>query len=211
MIGVLAAGVATASVAALLWHRRHPRPFPVSLATMLESPIRRLTLVPERLAAQLDLATGATVLEVGPGGGAITAALLAHPARPLLICADIQAGMLSRIRDRFSSLADRAPLLVCSDGAAQPLSSGSVDCVVLVTVLGEIPDRAGALRECARVLRPGGVLAVTETLPDPDFLPASVVSAEARAAGFEPSGESPVPVGALVGAWGAYTLQFRRP
>ena len=173
--------------------------------------MRRLTLVPERLAAQLDLVSGATILEVGPGGGAITAALLAHPARPLLICADIQAGMLSRIRDRFSSLADRAPLLVCSDGAAQPLSSGSVDCVVLVTVLGEIPDRAGALRECARVLRPGGVLAVTETLPDPDFLPASVVAAEARAAGFEPIGASPLAAGTLVGAWGAYTLHFRRP
>lgn len=45
--------------------------------------------------------------------------------------------------------------------------------VVMVSVLGEIPDRTAALRECARVLRADGLVAVTEALPDPDLTPAA--------------------------------------
>jgi ubiquinone/menaquinone biosynthesis C-methylase UbiE len=38
----------------------------------------------------------------------------------------------------------------------------------MVTVLGEVPDRAGAVREAARVLRPGGHFSSTEAAGDPD-------------------------------------------
>jgi len=43
------------------------------------------------------------------------------------------------------------------------------DRVYMVTVLPEIPDRSRALREVRRVLKSGGILAVTEFLPDPDY------------------------------------------
>jgi ubiquinone/menaquinone biosynthesis C-methylase UbiE len=38
----------------------------------------------------------------------------------------------------------------------------------MVTVLAEIPDRARALAELRRVLKPGGTLSVSELLLDPD-------------------------------------------
>jgi len=40
---------------------------------------------------------------------------------------------------------------------------------VLVTVLGEVPDREAALREIFDALKPGGILSVTEIIFDPHF------------------------------------------
>jgi ubiquinone/menaquinone biosynthesis C-methylase UbiE len=70
------------------------------------------------------------------------------------------------------------------DAGALPLRSASIDRVFLITVLGEIPDRAGALGEMGRVLRPGGRLSVGEQFPDPDFVTRSALRRELTGAGF---------------------------
>ena len=61
--------------------------------------------------------------------------------------------------------------LVATQGDATdlPFEDGSVDAIVLTAVLGEIPDRAAALAEVRRVLRPGGRLVVGELFGDPHF------------------------------------------
>ena len=76
---------------------------------------------------------------------------------------------------------------MCASGSQLPFRAGAFDLVFLAHVLGEIPDRAGALADCARVLRPAGTLAVTEGLPDPDFIRAARLVHMAAAAGFEPA------------------------
>ena len=42
------------------------------------------------------------------------------------------------------------------DAQDLPYEDDSFDAAILITVLGEIPDQDAALREIARVLRPGG-------------------------------------------------------
>ena len=51
-------------------------------------------------------------------------------------------------------------------------------------LLGEIPAREDALRQCFAVLRPGGRLSVTELFPDPHFLSRRKVRELAEEAGF---------------------------
>jgi ubiquinone/menaquinone biosynthesis C-methylase UbiE len=84
-----------------------------------------------------------------------------------------------------------------------PLEDESVDRAFLVTVLPEIPDRQRALAELHRVLRPGGVLSITEEFMDPDYPLARTTIHWAAEAGFE--------LAERHGNWWRYTLNFWRP
>jgi len=70
---------------------------------------------------------------------------------PVVLGLDHAAAMLRRARRRDPRL-----LLVRGDARGLPLRDRSVDAVTFHSVLYLLPDRAAALRETARVLRPGG-------------------------------------------------------
>lgn len=74
---------------------------------------------------------------------------------------------------------------------------------MLVTVLGEIPDREAALRTIFAALKPGGLLSVTEIVFDPHFQSRATVTRLACAAGLEER--------AFYGNRLAYTLNLRKP
>jgi ubiquinone/menaquinone biosynthesis C-methylase UbiE len=125
------------------------------------------------------------VLEIGPGDGYFTGAAVDRVGpEGRVVCLDIQVPMLKKLR---AALGPAAPPLVCASGSQLPFRTGVFDAAFLVHVLGEIPDRIGALRECARVLRPEGTLAVTEGLPDPDFVRPSRLAALGSSAGLRPA------------------------
>jgi ubiquinone/menaquinone biosynthesis C-methylase UbiE len=154
--------------------------FPPRYAWFLEGRWRRLVLSPERLQQRLALSRELTVLEIGAGGG--------YYARPLsalvhrLIAVDLQAEMLHRLRSMSNS-----PLLlpVRADATDLPVAGSSVDVVLAVTVLGEVPSARRTIAEVRRVLRPGGVLSVSEHWPDPDFLSFSHVKELCRESGLQ--------------------------
>jgi SAM-dependent methyltransferase len=55
---------------------------------------------------------------------------------------------------------DRDGRLLLADVAALPLRTGSLDAVFAAGLIAHLPDPAGNLRELARVVRPGGPLAL---------------------------------------------------
>jgi len=79
----------------------------------------------------------------------------------------------------------------------------AADRALLVTVLGEIPDREGALGSIFAALKPGGVLSITEIVFDPHFQRRATVSRLAREAGFVEK--------AFFGNRIAYTLHLSKP
>jgi ubiquinone/menaquinone biosynthesis C-methylase UbiE len=71
-----------------------------------------------------------------------------------------------------------------SDATAMPYEEGTYDAAYLTTVLGEIPDQDAALRELARVLKPGGRLVVGELLGDPHYVRLGPLRLRASGAGL---------------------------
>lgn len=177
-----------ALVAAAYWLRsRYGRgPCPFSERWLLHLPLRGLVNPVKRTLRESHVRPGATVLELGPGTGyfSLEAARIVGP-EGRLVCIDLQPEMAKALRQRLSSSDARNSHVVVGEAGALPLADGSIDCAFMVTVLGEIPDRPRALRELRRVLGPGGIMSVTETLPDPDYQLMDSVRDLARAAGFE--------------------------
>jgi len=161
-----------------------PSPCPYSDAAVLESPLRGLFASPSRILGAFGLAPGERVLEIGPGIGYYShdaVARLGESGR--LVCLDVQREMLLETRRRLQAH-ERMAHFVHASAVALPFLAGAFDRVFLITVLGEIPDRARALQEIHRILRPGGRLSVAEQLPDPDFITVATLRRELRAAGF---------------------------
>jgi ubiquinone/menaquinone biosynthesis C-methylase UbiE len=90
--------------------------------------------------------------------------------------------MLHRLRTQPAS---GRLLLVQGDATHLPIAEGSVDVVIAVTVLGEVPSAGSAVDEVRRVLRPGGVFSVSEHWPDTDFLSFSHVNSLCQERGFQ--------------------------
>ena len=49
----------------------------------------------------------------------------------------------------------------CGGAESLPFADAAFDVVFMIAVPGEVPDRASAVREAARVLRPGGCFSST--------------------------------------------------
>lgn len=106
----------------------------------------------------LAIPPGGTALDVGCGPGNVTAAL-ARAAGPdgLALGVDISAAMLERA---VAAAAGPQVGFIRADAQRLPFRDDTVDAVTSIAALQLIPDPTAALAEMARVLRPGGKLAI---------------------------------------------------
>jgi ubiquinone/menaquinone biosynthesis C-methylase UbiE len=174
---------AVALAAAAVWWRRNPSACPYSQRFWVEAPHPLITRA--RLREILEPRSGERVLEIGPGTGYYTLDLAEWVgADGSIEILDVQQEMLDHTirRARERGLWNVNPTL----GDAQELEAqdDSFDAAILVTVLGEIPDQDAALREIARVLRPGGRLVVGELIGDPHMVTLGSLRRRAQEAGL---------------------------
>ena len=181
----------------------HPA-FPHQMAFILELPLRKLIHSPSEIADRLQLTVRSEVLEVGPGPGFFSVEIARRVPEGRLELFDLQPEMLLKARRKLER-AGLSSVVGYTAGDARELKypDASFDVAFLVSVLGEVPEPRKCLAMLHRIIRPGGLLSITESLPDPDFYSFSTLRALVEDEGFcfaERFGRS----------W-SYTANFRRP
>jgi ubiquinone/menaquinone biosynthesis C-methylase UbiE len=119
-----------------------------------------------------SLTERARVIDVGAGTGTGTLTLARQLPAAEVIALDVDAEMLRHIRDkaRAAGLADRIRTVQADLDQAWPDGLTGADLVWAANSLHHMGDTARAVTQVYRVLRPGGLLAVTELESFPRFL-----------------------------------------
>ena len=99
---------------------------------------------------------GMTVLDLGSGEGAFSAALADHGAKPIAV--DVADEPLRRLRARFPQVTD---VRRARAGEELPLGNREVDLVWAGEVLEHVVDVGALATEIRRVLKPGGAALIT--------------------------------------------------
>ena len=207
IVWILLALVALRVTVNLGWRlasRRWSLPCPTAFAWVLEKRGLQGILGTAKTLDRIGVRPGQRVLEIGPGPGRL---LIPIAERVLpggeVIGIDMQQGMLDRLA-RHAQEQGLTNVTTIRGNATEPhVPAGSCDVVMLCEVLGEIPDRAGALAQCFRALKPGGLLSVTELLGDPHYQFRSTLKRLAGQAGFR--------LQSIQGGWWLYTASFIKP
>jgi len=192
-----------AKVVRKLWHF----PAPAFIGRLLDSGYRRRIQPPEQLIKRSGIKKGMHVLDLGCGSGAFTPFVArAVGEKGKVYALDIRADMLKQLERKLSKPENKDIKnikLIEGNAYELPFEGGSIDLVNMVTVLQEIPDRNRALQEVNRVLKSGGLFAVTELFPDPDYPWKSTTIKLGEGNGFVADEVS--------GNFFNYTVRFKKP
>jgi len=179
-------------------------PTPAFMTLIMDNPVRRrLIQNPETVADRMGLKPGMTVVEVGPGKGSYTFAVARRVAPGTVYACDIQPAVVEGLRARAASEGVANVDSRVEDAYDFSFGDGSVDRVLMIACLPEIPEPVRVLRECRRILRPGGLICLSELLPDPDYPLRSTERKWAAEAGLEFDEE--------FGNFFVYQLHFKKP
>lgn len=115
-----------------------------------------------RLAVEiLDVAEGDRVLDLATGTGDVALEVLRQTPSAEVVGLDPSTQMLAIAERKLAGIGP-ATTLVEGDAQDLPFEAGCFDRVIMAFGIRNVPDRALALGEIARVLRPGGRLVILE-------------------------------------------------
>ena len=176
--------------------------FPPKYAFTLLIPFRNIFLSPRKLIQRLDLKENHNVLEIGPGPGYFSTHIASKLKNGRLALLDIQQEMLDLSKERLEKRQIKNVDYKLTDGNSLDFKSNFFDRVFMVTVIGEVDNKDGYLKEIYRVLKRDGILSISELAGDPDKLNLDEIQTLVSVYGFEVNG--------IFGNRLNYTINFRK-
>jgi SAM-dependent methyltransferase len=182
-------------------HAGQGHKFDLSHLDRLTDPARLRLLDIPFITRRLELSEASVLIDVGTGAGIFAGAFLDFLPNAVCWCLDIRVELVDWI------LTHRAPgyggrmKALCCDESSLPLEDALADLVFMVTLHHELEEPVAMLRECLRILRPGGKVLIADWKPgsrpgcphQDRFLTATGILADLVAAGFTVAEEWQVP------------------
>lgn len=161
-------------------------PWPYWLSFWLENPFMILFCNKNKISDHLRKISGPSILEIGCGAGRICVPFAKKLNQgETILAVDIQDKMLDKAI-KYSELNNTQAIEFNKMDWGQHNSIKRLfDLVYLVTVIGEIPDLKNSLSCIFKSLKPKGILSITETIPDPCYIPAFRIKKIALSIGFK--------------------------
>jgi ubiquinone/menaquinone biosynthesis C-methylase UbiE len=154
--------------------------------------------------SQLTIKPGMSILDVGCGPGRLTIPL-AHATGPKgnVVALDTQKDMLKKVdvKAADAGLSQVKTIHATIGTGHPPVTTQKFDRITLVAVLGEIPNQQQALTEIGALLKPDGILSITELIFDPHFQRKKTIRTLAHDCGLQET--------ACFGSWYAYTMHLK--
>ena len=146
-------------------------PFPHQFSRLIDNPLRRFIIAPGKLVLRLSLRGDERILELGPGSGYFSGHLAEAVPKGELHLVDLQPQMLEKAKRKLqASGMDNVAYTTLDAGGSFPFPDSHFDVAVMVSVRGEVANRRSCLDSLARVLRDNCLLAIHESIPDPDMI-----------------------------------------
>ena len=146
-------------------------PIPAFATRLIDNPFRRrLIQKPELIAERMQLKPGMTVVEIGPGKGSYTK-VVAEKVQPngKVFAIDIQESIINRLKKKIKKENIQNIIPKIDDAHNLSFEDESVDRIFAIACLPEIPDPISVLKEFKRILKPDGIISLSELFPDPDY------------------------------------------
>ncbi len=146
-------------------------PIPSFMTRIIDNPLRRkFVQKPDLIAERMGLKDGMTVVEIGPGKGSYTKAV----AKRILpngkvYAVDISEKVIENLKKRIEKEDITNIIPKIDDAYNFTFADESVDRVFAIACLPEIPEPVKVLRECRRILKPDGLVCLSELFIDPDY------------------------------------------
>ncbi|MBD3214551.1 MAG: methyltransferase domain-containing protein [Candidatus Lokiarchaeota archaeon] len=183
----------------------HQFPIPSFLTVLIDNPFRRKLLQqPKKIAERLNLRPGMKVVEIGPGKGNYTI-VVAEQVKPggMVYAIDISEDIITRLKERVREENIEYINPQIDDVYELSFEDKSIDRVLAIACLPELPDQVKALQECKRILKPDGIISLAEIILDPDYPFRKTEKRWAREAGLQLKEE--------FGNWFVYQFNFKKP
>lgn len=182
-------------------------PAPYFIGRFLDSNHRRRLQPPYKIIQGSGIKKGIKSLEIGCGSGAYTTFIARAIGNDGIVYAlDIQQKMLKQLENKLNRLENKDIkniIPVLASAYDLPFDKNTMDLVYMVSVFQEIPDKNKTLKEIKRVLKPGGILSISEFFVDPDYPLRTTTIKQCTQVGFEFDG--------VFGNFWNYTIRFTKP
>jgi ubiquinone/menaquinone biosynthesis C-methylase UbiE len=148
------------------------RVFPHVHAHKLEDPERLKWLPPAQVLAALNLRTGMRVADIGAGTGYF-ALPIAKPvgAKGHVYAVDLQPEMLAKLEAKLHDASVGNVSLHQGDASHVPLPDACCEVILFANLWHEINDHTAVVKEAARLLIPGGRVAILDWRAELDSPP----------------------------------------